>query len=152
MAFEPDIPPIQVHLCVKGGKAAIAFYEKAFDAVETFEQLADDGVRVLHANLAMFGSEVMLHDEFPEFGADVLSPMTRGGAGMTVNINLKLAGEVDAAVERAVAAGAKVIMQPDDMFWGARYAKIQDPFGHVWAFNAPLGNALLAANTDGVKR
>ena len=152
MAFEPDIPPIQVHLCVKGGKAAIAFYEKAFDAVETFEQLADDGMRVLHANLAMFGSEVMLHDEFPEFGADVLSPLTRGGAGMTVNINLKLAGEVDAAVERAVAAGAKVIMQPDDMFWGARYAKIQDPFGHVWAFNAPLGNTLLAANTDGVKQ
>ncbi len=152
MAFEPDIPPIQVHLCVKGGKAAIAFYEKAFDAVETFEQLADDGMRVLHANLAMFGSEFFLHDEFPEFGADVLSPLTRGGAGMTVNINLKLAGEVDAAVERAVAAGAKVIMQPDDMFWGARYAKIQDPFGHVWAFNAPLGNALLAANTDGVKQ
>ena len=152
MAFEPDIPPIQVHLCVKQGKEAIAFYEKAFDAVETFEQLADDGVRVLHANLAMFGSEVMLHDEFPEFGADVLSPLTRGGAGMTVNINLKLPGEVDAAVERAVAAGAKITMQPDDMFWGARYARIQDPFGHVWAFNAPLGNALLAANTDGANK
>ncbi len=139
MAFEPDIPAIQVHLCVKDGKQAIAFYEKAFDAVETFEQMADDGVRVLHANLAMFGSEVMLHDEFPEFGADVLSPLTRGGASITVNINMKLPGEVDQIVERAVAAGAKIVMQPDDMFWGARYAKIQDPSGHVWAFNAPLG-------------
>ncbi len=139
MAYEPEIPPIQVHLCVKGAKGAIAFYEKAFDAVETFEQMAEDGVRVLHANLAMFGSEVMLHDEFPEFGADVLSPGTRGGASMTVNINLKLPGEVDAAVERAVAVGAEVTMQPDDMFWGARYARIRDPFGHIWAFNAPLG-------------
>jgi PhnB protein len=139
MAFEPDIPAIQVHLCVKDGKQAIGFYEKAFDAVETFEQMADDGVRVLHANLAMFGSEVMLHDEFPEFGADVLSPLTRGGASVTVNINMKLPGEVDQIVERATAAGAKVVMQPDDMFWGARYAKIQDPSGHVWAFNAPLG-------------
>lgn len=139
MAFEPEIPPIQVHLCVKGGKEAIAFYEKAFDAVETFEQMADDGVRVLHANLAMFGSEVMLHDEFPEFSVDVLSPQTRGGASMTISINLKLPGEVDQAIERAAAAGAKITMQPDDMFWGARYAKVQDPFGHVWAFNAPLG-------------
>ncbi|AMS39911.1 VOC family protein [Aminobacter sp. NyZ550] len=151
MAFEPDIPAIQVHLCVKDGKEAIAFYEKAFDAVETFEQMADDGVRVLHANLAMFGSEVMLHDEFPEFGGDVLSPLSRGGASMTVNINLKLPGQVDQAVERAVAAGAKTVMEPDDMFWGARYAKIQDPFGHVWAFNAPLGNASLGAQSGSDK-
>ncbi|MEP4420116.1 MAG: VOC family protein, partial [Nitratireductor sp.] len=67
MGFEPEIPPIQIHLCVKDGKAAIAFYEAAFGAVETFEQMADDGERVLHANLSMFGSEVMLQDEFPEY-------------------------------------------------------------------------------------
>ncbi|MEO5326483.1 VOC family protein [Mesorhizobium sp. CC13] len=138
MAFEPDIPPIQVHLCVKGGKEAIAFYEKAFDAVETFEQMAEDGVRVLHANLTMFGSEVMLHDEFPEFGADVLSPLTRGGASLTVNINLKTPAEVDRAIVKAAAAGAAIAMPPGDMFWGARYGRVRDPFGHVWAFNAPL--------------
>ncbi|MGF7008256.1 VOC family protein [Aminobacter sp. BE322] len=139
MAFEPDIPPIQVHLCVKGGKEAIAFYEKAFDAVETFEQMAEDGVRVLHANLAMFGSEVMLHDEFPEFGTDVLSPLTRGGASLTVNINLKTPAEVDRAIVKAAAAGAAITMPPGDMFWRARYGRVRDPFGHVWAFNAPLG-------------
>lgn len=139
MAFEPDIPPIQVHLCVKGGKEAIAFYEKAFDAVETFEQMAEDGVRVLHANLAMFGSEVMLHDEFPEFGIDVLSPLTRGGASLTVNINLKTPAEVDRAIVKAAAAGAAITMPPGDMFWRARYGRVRDPFGHVWAFNAPLG-------------
>lgn len=139
MAFEPDIPPIQVHLCVKGGKEAITFYEKAFDAVETFEQMAEDGVRVLHANLAMFGSEVMLHDEFPEFGTDVLSPLTRGGASLTVNINLKTPAEVDRAIVKAAAAGAAITMPPGDMFWGARYGRVRDPFGHVWVFNAPLG-------------
>ncbi|BCH22233.1 VOC family protein [Mesorhizobium sp. L-8-3] len=141
MAFEPDIPPIQVHLCVKGGKAAIAFYEAAFGAVETYEQMAEDGERVLHANLSVFGSEVMLHDEFPEFGADVMSPHSRGGASLSINVNLKSPQEVDKAIERAVAAGAGVTMPADDMFWGARYGKIQDPFGHVWAFNAPLGKA-----------
>lgn len=141
MAFEPDIPPIQVHLCVKGGKAAIAFYENAFGAVETYEQMAEDGERVLHANLSVFDSEVMLHDEFPEFGMEVMSPLTRGGASLSINVNLKTPAEVDRAIERAVVAGATVTMPADDMFWGARYGKIQDPFGHVWAFNAPLGKA-----------
>ncbi|PSM19117.1 MULTISPECIES: VOC family protein [Nitratireductor] len=138
MGFEPEIPPIQVHLCVKDGKAAIAFYEAAFGAVETFEQMAEDGERVLHANLSMFGSEVMLQDEFPEISKDVLGPTSRGGASATVNINLAKPDEVDAAVARAVAAGAQVVLPVDDQFWGARYGKIRDPFGHVWSFNAPL--------------
>lgn len=135
MAFDPDIPPIQVHLCVKGGKAAIAWYERAFGAIETFEQMAEDGVRVLHANLSMFGSEVMLHDEFAEFAPDVLSPSSRGGAGLTISVNLPH----PSAVDRAVAEGAEVTMPVADQFWGARYGKVRDPFGHVWAFNAGLG-------------
>ncbi|PSJ58684.1 VOC family protein [Kumtagia ephedrae] len=141
MAFEPDIPPIQVHLCVKRGQEAIAWYEKAFGAVETFEQIAEDGERVLHANLSMFGSEVMLHDEFPEFSPDVFSPETRGGAGLTISINLRSPIDVDRAVRRAASAGAEITMPVADQFWGARYGKIRDPFGHVWAFNAPLAKA-----------
>lgn len=139
MAFEPDIPPIQVHLCVKNGKAAIAWYERALGAVETYEQMAEDGIRVLHANLSMFGSEVMLHDEFPEFSPDVLSPQSRGGASMTISVNLGRPIEVDHAMARAVQAGAEVTMPAADQFWGARYGKIRDPFGHVWAFNCGLG-------------
>lgn len=139
MAFEPDIPPIQVHLCVKGGKAAIEWYERAFGAVETYEQMADDGVRVLHANLSVFGSEIMLHDEFPEFSPDVLSPLSRGGASLTINVNLSRSIDVDHAVARAVQAGAEETMRVADQFWGARYGKIRDPFGHVWAFNSALG-------------
>jgi len=141
MAFEPNIQPIQVHLCVRNGKEAIRWYEEAFGAVETYEQMAEDGERVLHANLAMFGSEVMLHDEFPEFSPDVMSPLSRGGAGLTISVNLPAPNAVDDAFARAVAAGAAAIVKPDDMFWGARYAKIADPFGHVWGFNAPLGRA-----------
>lgn len=138
MAFEPDIPPIQVHLCVKGGKEAIAWYERAFGAVETFEQLAEDGERVLHANLSMFGSEVMLHDEFPEWNPDVLAPASRGGAALAISVNLARPKDVDRAVARAVQAGAEETMPVADQFWGARYGRIRDPFGHVWAFNAPL--------------
>ncbi|SFJ03064.1 PhnB protein [Bosea sp. OK403] len=138
MAFGPNPPPIQPHLCVKGGIEAIAFYEKAFGARCTFKAMADDGARVMHANLALFGSEIMLHDEFPEFGGDLLAPPSRGGASMAININLSAPADVDAALARAEAAGAHVVMPAGDVFWGARYARILDPFGHIWSFNAPL--------------
>jgi PhnB protein len=137
MAFD-NPPRIQVHICVKGGAAAIAFYERAFGAVCSFRYPAPDGERVLHANLELFGGEVMLHDEFPEWQPDVLAPVTRGGPSMTININLLRPADVDAAIARAAEAGAKVTLPPDDMFWGARYGRVRDPFGHVWAFNAPL--------------
>ena len=138
MAFGPNVPPIQAHLCVKGGNEALAFYEKAFGANVAFKHMAEDGKRVMHANVEMFGGEVMLHDEFPEFGGDVLSPASRGGASMAININLKSPAEVDKAIALAETAGAKVILAAQDVFWGSRYGRIQDPFGHVWEFNAPL--------------
>jgi PhnB protein len=57
---------------------------------------------------------------------------------MTIHINRPRPAEVDAIVARAAQAGAAVILEPQDVFWGTRYAKLRDPFGHVWAFNAPL--------------
>ncbi|MCA1443348.1 VOC family protein [Ensifer sp. IC4062] len=141
MASAPNIPPIQAHICVKDGLAAIAFYEKAFGAVNTFHQMADDGKRVMHANLALFGGEIMLHDEFPEFGMSISSPNTAGGASVAININVPKADDVDQAYAKAMAAGASTVMEPQDTFWQARYARIQDPFGHIWAFNAPVAKS-----------
>ena len=138
MAFGPNPPKIQAHVCVSDGRAAIAFYENAFGAVCAFHHMGDDGRRVLHANLEMFGGEVMLHDEFPEIGSDVLSPLSRGGASMAININLPTPADVDAAMARAESAGANITLPAGDQFWGSRYGRIRDPFGHVWAFNAPL--------------
>ena len=140
MAFT-NVPPLQPHICVKGGVAAIAFYEKALGAEATFQQLADDGERVMHANLAIYGGEVMLHDEFPEFEMSVRAPTSIGGTCFAISINLQDAASVDAAYAKAVAAGAQGLMTPADVFWGARYARITDPFGHIWAFNAPLERA-----------
>lgn len=138
MAFGPNPPPLQPHLCVKGGVEAIAFYEKAFGAECTMKQLAEDGLRVMHANIALFGSEIMLHDDFPEFGGHVRPPHGHGGASVALSVNLPKPSDVDAAMARAEAAGATVFMPASDVFWGARYGRVLDPFGHVWAFNAPL--------------
>ena len=137
MAFT-NVPPLQPHICVKGGLEAIAFYERALGAENTFHQLAEDGKRVMHANLSIYGGEVMLHDEFPEFEMSVRAPTTVGGTSFAVNIHPPAAAAVDAAFARAVEAGAHGLMPPADVFWGARYARITDPFGHIWAFNAPL--------------
>jgi PhnB protein len=138
MAFGPNPPPIQAYICVANGVEAIAFYEKAFGAVCTFKKMADDGCRVMHANLAVFGSDVMLHDEFPEFGGILMSPAARGGASVGIHINLARPGDVDDAVERAEKAGAAVVFKPEDTFWGSRYGQVRDSSGHIWAFNAPL--------------
>jgi PhnB protein len=138
MAFRPNPPPIQAHICVKGGMDAIEFYKKAFGAECPFHALAEDGKRVMHANIELFGGEVMLHDEFPEMGGSVLSPLSRGGASMTISINVPKSADVDAAIARAKAAGASVVLPAEDTFWGARYGQVRDPFGHIWAFNAPL--------------
>src|SRR5215813_3399354 len=106
MAFGPNPPPIQVHLCVKGGNAAIAFYETAFDGSCTFKQMAQDGKRVMHANVAVFGCEVMLHDEFSEHEGDVAAPVSGGRAHLAININLPKPVDVDAIMKRAAEAGA----------------------------------------------
>ena len=139
MAFGPNPPPIQARICVKGGIDAIKFCEKAFDAKCPFQQLADDGKRVMHANIELFGGEVMLHDKFPEFGGEVVSPLSCGGVSMTININLPRPSDVDDAIARA---GAEVLMSAEDTFWGSRYGRVRDPFGHVWAFNAPSQGAV----------
>ncbi|HEY7748353.1 MAG TPA: VOC family protein [Aestuariivirgaceae bacterium] len=132
-----ETTPIQVYLTVKGGESAIEFYKKAFGAKEAYKQKTDDGVRLLHANLNMFGGQVMLSDEFPEHSGDVVSPLSAGKASVTIHVNLKDAASVDQTMAQAAKAGAIITMPVDNMFWGMRYGRVRDPFGHVWSFGAP---------------
>lgn len=138
MADNECAPAIEAHLTVRGGVEAIEFYKRAFGAVENFKQLADDGKRVLHATLSMFGGQVMLCDEFPEHSPDTASPQSCGGASVTMHVNLRLPEDVDQAVDRAVREGATVTAPVEDTFWGMRYGRLRDPFGHVWSLGAGL--------------
>ena len=137
MAEEQRFAPIEVYLTVRGGDAASKFYQQAFGAIETFRALAEDKTRLLHCNLSMFGGQIMLSDEFPEHGGDTHSPLFCGGASVTININLPNATDVDAVLARAEKAGARISMPGGDMFWGAYYGRLVDPFGHAWSFSAP---------------
>ena len=115
------------YMTVRDAARAIEFYKQAFGAVERGAMKGPDG-KIMHAELIIGDSIVMLADEQPQFGA--LSPQSTGGAGMGLHIYLE---DVDSAFDRAVKAGAKVEMPVGDMFWGDRYGKLADPFGHKWS-------------------
>jgi PhnB protein len=112
-------------ITIKGAAKAIEFYKKAFGAEEILAMRTPDG-GVMHAEIRIGDSIIMLGDEFPEFGHK--APM-EGHISSSLNIYVT---DVDKAFERAVAAGAKVLFPLADQFWGDRYGKLVDPFGHVW--------------------
>jgi uncharacterized glyoxalase superfamily protein PhnB len=122
-----DVHRITPHLVCAGAADAIDFYTKAFGAVEEARLPGANG-KIMHALIRIFGDPVMLVDEMPEHGA--LGPKSLKGSPVTLHLYVE---DVDAAVKRAVAAGAKVTMPVDDMFWGDRYGRLEDPFGHHWS-------------------
>ena len=117
------------YLVVSNGEHAIEFYRKAFGARELYRMPAPDGRRLMHASLLINGSCVMLADEFPEHGGNRAPDMV-GSTTVTIYMQVPNA---DQAFAQAVGAGATVIMPLADMFWGDRFGKVRDPFGHEWS-------------------
>ncbi len=115
------------YLIVAGADKAIAFYKEAFGATETTRLATPDG-KVMHAEITIGDSQVMLTDESRDCGS--LGPLTVGGTPVSIVLYVE---EVDAVVSRAVAAGAKIEMPVADMFWGDRMGTVVDPFGHRWS-------------------
>jgi uncharacterized glyoxalase superfamily protein PhnB len=115
------------HLVCAGAADAIKFYKKAFNAVEVMRLPGPDG-KIMHAQIKIGDSTVMLVDEFPQMGA--LGPKSLKGSPVTIHLFVE---DVDAFAKRAVRAGAKMTMPISDMFWGDRYGQLEDPFGHRWS-------------------
>jgi PhnB protein len=119
---------ITPHLVIQGAAEAIKFYEKAFGAkVMGSAMFGPDQKTVMHAELKIGDSMIFLADEIP--GSKSSSPKRLGGT--TVSIHLYV-DNVDAVYDRAVAAGAKPTMPLMNAFWGDRYGKLLDPYGHEW--------------------
>ena len=119
-------------LIVKGADKAIDFYKKAFGAEEMVRMAGPDGRSIMHAELRIGDSVFFVGDESPEMGAR--SPKSIGGSPCSLHLYV---ANVDAAFKRAVDAGAQVRMPVTDMFWGDRYGKVEDPFGHAWGIATP---------------
>jgi uncharacterized glyoxalase superfamily protein PhnB len=116
------------YLIIKGAAEALEFYKKAFGATEVARLPGPDGKSIMHAEMKIGDSLVLLADEAPQWG--VVGPATLGGSGVTIHLYVP---DVDSFVDQAVKAGAKVTMPITDMFWGDRFGKITDPFGHAWS-------------------
>ena len=113
-------------LSIDGAAEALAFYERAFGARVQGRMDGPNG-KVAHALLEIGDSYLMVADAFPQ--AIVRPPTESGTTSVSVFLYVE---DVDAVVEQAVAAGATLTMPVDDMFWGDRYGRLRDPFGHEW--------------------
>ena len=132
IAVEPDLSP---HPVVADAAAAIDFYVKAFDAAELGRVPGPDG-RLIHAALRINGFTVMLNDDFPETcGGKSMTPKALGGTPVTIHLTVT---DVDAKFQRALDAGATVVADLQDQFWGDRYGVVADPFGHHWSLGQPV--------------
>jgi len=124
------------HLIVNDGMAAMKFYEEVFRAEPGHNMMAPDGKRLMHGELTVDGHLIFVSDEFTAAeGGMCKTPQTLGGTSVRITLQTD---DADAVVERAVARGAKVLMPLQNMFWGARYGQIEDPFGHIWGINQQL--------------
>lgn len=115
------------YLAIRDAVRAIEFYKQAFSATENNRLVWADG-SIMHCELQIGDSVFMIGEEMPEMGSS--SPQTIGDSPTVVLIYVE---DVDAALARAVGAGAAVEMPATDMFWGDRFCKIKDPFGHKWS-------------------
>ena len=114
------------YLVMTGAAGAIEFYKKVFGATELLRFPAPDG-RIGHAEIRIGDTTVMLADEHPEIGAR--GPKAFGGSPISLLLYVE---DVDRTVDRAVAAGAKLLRPVADQFYGDRTGGIEDPFGHQW--------------------
>lgn len=114
------------YLRLRGGLEAITFYCRAFDGEEIMRLVEPSG-RLGHAEVRIGNTVVMLSDEYPEY--NVYGPQTRGGTTVAMHLHVD---NLDSVLKQAVAAGASVVREPQDQFYGERSATIRDPFGHEW--------------------
>ncbi|MDB6077499.1 MAG: Glyoxalase family protein, partial [Akkermansiaceae bacterium] len=114
-------------LTIKGAAEALEFYKRAFGAEERY-RLEGPGGELMHAEIKIGDSVIMMSDEFPDWGA--LSPETIGGCPITIVLYVP---DADSAQARAIEAGAKERMPVSDQFWGDRMGSVSDPYGFKWS-------------------
>lgn len=127
-----QINEVYPYLRTRDANAAIEFYRQAFGAVEDF-RLTEPSGRVGHAELKFGEATVMVSDEYPEYG--IHAPADSVPAGSSIHLHVE---DVDAMTKQAVQAGATMVMEPKDQFYGERSSKVLDPFGHEWLLGSHI--------------
>lgn len=132
----PKLDNIVPELCVHDGRGALEFYKRAFGAVEREHLMSPDGTKLVHGLLTIGGHRLVVFDEFSaNEGGTCRCPQTLGGTGVRLILEVD---DAEAVMRQALAAGATIMMPVTKMFWGARYGKLMDPYGHEWGINEQL--------------
>ncbi len=134
------------HIVVKDIRRAVEFYKKAFGAEERFMMPGPDGKSLMHGEMKIGNSHVMLAAENPQWKS--AGPISLGGTPVTLSLYVT---ECDKSFKRAVDAGAKPEMPPTDMFWGDRFAMVSDPDGHKWSIATHTSDPTQAQMAEGMK-
>lgn len=129
-AIPPGYHSVTPYLVVDDGARAIDFYKRSFGASELSRMATPDG-KIAHAELKIGDSMIMLSDAMMGYR----SPESLGGSPVSLFLYVE---DVDSVFNRAIEAGAKSDMPPADMFWGDRYGKLTDPFGHLWGIGTHI--------------
>jgi len=116
------------YLIIDGCAEAIEFYKKAFGAEEVMRLPMPDGSGVMHTEIQIGGARVMMGEASPEQGFE--SPKALGHSPVAIHIYTE---DADALFAQAVGAGAEATMPVTEMFWGDRFGKVKDPYGHIWS-------------------
>lgn len=126
MPQENQIHEVFAYLRVRNCSEAIEFYAKAFGAEEQF-RLTEPSGRIGHVEMQLGPAVLMLSDPFPEFNLGAPEPGRDTGCSVHLHVD-----DCDAMADRAVAAGAILLMPPTDQFYGERSCRLRDPFSHQW--------------------
>jgi PhnB protein len=136
------IHEVYPYLRVRNAPAAIEFYKRAFGVTEKF-RLTEPSGRIGHAELDFGGATVMVSEEYPDMG--IVGPESVGGTTFALHLHVD---DCDALIARAVGAGAKVLREPKDQFYGERSGTVRDPFGHEWL----IGHEIEKVTTEEMQR
>ena len=120
---------VVAYVMVDGAMKAAEFYKRAFGAEVAAAHPVDDKGRTMHVHLYINNGSLMLSDAYPDYGHPLVKPQA---VTLTLNVD-----DIEAWWKRATDAGCEVVMPLADMFWGARYGQLRDPFGVDWAMNQP---------------
>lgn len=132
MSSQPDesmIGGVVPFVMIRDAADAADYYKRAFGAMEVRRVATDDGTRLMHCHLRINGGSFVINDAFPEHGHALETPQS-----FTLHLQVD---DVDAWWQRALAAGAEIVMPLEEQFWGDRYGIVRDPFGVTWSMGAP---------------
>ncbi len=129
----PEYGSVTPYLMVANGHEALRLYGQAFAAVEKLKLTTPDGKQVLHAEMKIGDSIVMLADITPDMDVPDLSNVQWPPISIMLYVD-----DVDQVYDRAIKAGFASEMEPTDMFYGDRTSKVRDPYGHRWAISTHI--------------